>query len=199
MSPRFVSGSQKLGRAGSAGAGSPSHSLAAPGERHGACSLAQSELCLKQPFSMDFGDNLCFQPQCAGWGWGRAGPGAEGCGGSQSARSRRALATCGGSGGTGLRPQLGRDTRCQAAGSAHSRSVCHPGVCAGNPAHELQFLTGSRAGQVLGTGDLGMRSLLGLLGLCSRLCCLQLASRSRQRHRYNSLFLSILEGTLIYL
>lgn len=74
-SPRFVSGRQRLGRAGSAGAGSPSHSLAAPGERHGACSLAQPELCLNQPFSIDFGDNLCFLgPVCGlglGQGWHR--------------------------------------------------------------------------------------------------------------------------------
>lgn len=116
-------------------------------------------------------------------------------------RPRRALAACGGSAGSGMRSHRG-DTHCQAAGSARSSSVCHPGVFAGNPAHGLQLLTGgmSPSRELRGRpgaeqGRFGHAEPL-VLGLCSRLCCLQLASRARQRHRYNSLFLSILEGTL---
>lgn len=175
--------------------------LAAPRERHGAFSLVRP---LNQPFSRDFGDNLCFPAPAVRAGAGTElarGPGAAAALGTP--RSRRALAACGGCGGTGMRPRLGRDTGGQAAGSARSGKRVPPRCACWEPSPRIavfnwrdQPIVGA-SGLVglLGRGDLGMRSLW-LHGLCSRLCRLQLASRSRQRHRYHSLFLSILEGTL---
>lgn len=112
-SPRLVSGSQRLGRVlGVQGLDSLSTRSLRRGRGMELGALAQPELCLKQPFSMDFGDNLCFPaPVCGlglGQGWHRGrglrrlseppgpavlreAPGGAGCGpigGTLSARLR---------------------------------------------------------------------------------------------------------------
>lgn len=125
-SPRFVSGSHRLGKAGGAGAGAPFRE-ARSWQAGTAGALPELALfrALRRRSSLP-------GPRCEGWGWGwgRAGTRAG------------AAAALGGSGGSGMRPQPGRDPRCRLRAQPARRSVCQPGVLAGKPAHGLQLLTG---------------------------------------------------------